>query len=72
MENKPDYDVTRLINNYAVLKVEFENYEEGKSYFASRDDILNLMISMQNDLREVRKAKLKKLDLNDKKNNSIN
>ena len=72
-ENKKrniDGDISRLSNNYSLLKVEFENFEEGKSKFKSRDDILNLMLRNQSDLRDAKKAKTKSLKPDNKKNNS--
>lgn len=67
MTENLDGDISRLSNNYSLLKMEFEHYEEGKSKFASREAILDLMIRNQNELRTL---KQKKLILNNKKNNS--
>ena len=70
MERNIDGDISRLSNNYSLLKVEFENFEEGKSKFKSREDILNLMLRNQSDIREANKAKTKSLKPDNKKNNS--
>lgn len=65
-----DADISRISNNYSFLKVEFENFEEGKSKFVSREAILDLMIRMQNELRNLKEEKKKSLNLTNKKNNS--
>ena len=70
MERNIDGDISRLSNNYSLLKVEFENFEEGKSKFKSREDIIKLMLRNQSDLREAKKAKIKSLKPDNKKNNS--
>lgn len=67
MTENIDGDISRLSNNYSLLKMEFEYYEEGKSKFASREAILDLMIRNQNEIRALRK---KKMILKYKKNNS--
>lgn len=67
MTENIDGDISRLSNNYSLLKMEFEHYEEGKSKFASREAILDLMIRNQNEIRALRK---KKMILKYKKNNS--
>lgn len=67
MTENIDGDISRLINNYSLLMKEFEHYEEGKSKFASREVILDLMIRNQNEIRTLKK---KKLSLKNKKNNS--
>lgn len=70
MERNIDGELSKLNNNYSLLTKEFENYEEGKSYFKSRDFILDLMLRMQEEIRELEKVKKKNLTLNNKKNNS--
>ena len=69
MENNIDGNISRLSNNYSLLKFEFEHFDEGRSKFASRDAILNLMLKNQNELRKL-KEKKKYLTLKEEKNNS--
>ena len=69
MENNIDGNISRLSNNYSLLKFEFEHFDEGRSKFASRDAILNLMLKNQNGLRKL-KEKKKYLTLKEEKNNS--
>lgn len=70
MERNIKGDIAILENNYSLLQAEFKNYEEGKSKFASREAILDLMIRNQNELRALRAENSKTLTLNNKKNNS--
>lgn len=70
MEENIKGNISRLKNNYSLLKFEFEHYEVGRSKFASREAILDLMIRTQNELRELQDIQNKKLTLNNKKNNS--
>ena len=62
-----DYDITRLTNNLAILKVEFDNFDKGKSFYSSREVIMDLMMRTRNDLRKAKNAKKKSLKLNNKK-----
>lgn len=70
MERNIDGELSKLKNNYSLLSKEFENYEVGKSYFKSRDFILDLMLHMQEEIRKLENVKKKDLTLNNKKNNS--
>ncbi len=70
MERNIKGDISRLENNYSLLQAEFNHYEEGKSKFASREAILDLMIRNQNEIRALRAENSKTLTLNNKKNNS--
>ena len=70
MERNIKGDISRLENNYSLLQAEFNYYEEGKSKFASREAILDLMIRNQNELRKLRTEDSKALTLKNKKNNS--
>ena len=67
------YIITSATNNYGFLKHAFETYEEGKSYFQSREYIIELMLRNQKNLRDAKaEAKRLGLKLEDQKNNSSN
>ena len=63
MNNNVDYDITRLTNDLAILKVEFDNFDKGKSRYSSREVIMELIIRTRNDLRKAKSIKKKSLKL---------
>ena len=72
MENKDNYDITRLGNNLNILIHEFKNYDPDKSTFSSREYIMDRITETRIELRK-KKNKVKKKELkNNKKNNSSN
>lgn len=68
MESRLNYSITSLINDISILENEFNNYEEGKSYFSSREAILELITKKRIKLRKAQAMKLTLLKEN--KNNS--
>lgn len=67
MINNVDYDIARLTNNLAILKVEFDNFDKGKSSYSSREAIMDLMMRTRNELRKAKETKKKSLKLNNEK-----
>ena len=69
MDSRLNYSITSFTNDISILTNEFNTFEEGKSYFKSREAILDLMTKKRIKLR---KAKAMKLALTKENENNSN